>query len=365
VAENPYLVGCPEMERTGCYCSRLPELRGRADQAKTLQHKLSFTLGQPGAHERGCQWKELPIDKGPDGLPEIRYTRVYRVRRRWVTAGCFDAIFADSVFTLNQHGLLDPSVDGTTTAANEGGDNIGFSGHKRVMGDEVVAMCDRNGNAAIADIEQRTSVSRRQLYRLLQRCVSVHEHGTVFGWRALVPHPRVDRYQRTARLALSRAGHCSGATGPAAAPHAVRPRRRQLPHPHDDGRSSTRSCTQRSSPSPRRRRLADGHAPLIIGSHRHDDRPSRPAADIPLPRLTDDAAVQIHDFIAHSRFAPLGLSRQSPRSLCRCQRGKLPVGTEVFLGVRRADVLPDHRRAVLLLVKPLLHRSTEESLGCQ
>lgn len=97
----------------------------------------------------GCQWKELPIDKGPDGLPEIHYTRVYRVCRRWVADGCFDAIFADSVFTLDQHGLLDPSVihgDGTTTAAKKGGDNIGFSGHKRVKGDKVVAVCDRNGN---------------------------------------------------------------------------------------------------------------------------------------------------------------------------------------------------------------------------
>ena len=97
----------------------------------------------------GCQWKELPIDKGPDGLPEIHYTRVYRVCRRWVADGCFDAIFADSVFTLDQHGLLDPSVihgDGTTTAAKKGGDNLGFSGHKHMKGDKVVAFCDRNCN---------------------------------------------------------------------------------------------------------------------------------------------------------------------------------------------------------------------------
>jgi len=36
--------------------------------------------------------------------------------------------------------------DGTTTAAKKGGDNIGFSGHKKVKGDKVVAFCDRNCN---------------------------------------------------------------------------------------------------------------------------------------------------------------------------------------------------------------------------
>jgi transposase len=46
----------------------------------------------------GCQWKELPIER--DG-------------------------------------------DGTMTAAKKGGDNIGFSGHKKVKGDKVVAFCDR------------------------------------------------------------------------------------------------------------------------------------------------------------------------------------------------------------------------------
>lgn len=27
----------------------------------------------------GCQWKELPIEKGPDGRPEIHCTRIYRI----------------------------------------------------------------------------------------------------------------------------------------------------------------------------------------------------------------------------------------------------------------------------------------------
>ena len=97
----------------------------------------------------GCQWKELPIKNGQDGLPEIHYTSIYRAFRRFEAQGCFDAIFAGSVSHLHQKEFLDISVihgDGTSTAAKKGGDNLGFSGHKHCKGDKVVAFCDRNGN---------------------------------------------------------------------------------------------------------------------------------------------------------------------------------------------------------------------------
>jgi transposase len=97
----------------------------------------------------GCQWKELPIARDDEGRPEIHYTRIYGAFRRWEADGCIDAIFVDSVLKLEQDDLLDTTVihgDGTTTAAKKGGDNIGFSGHKKVKGDKVVAFCDRRCN---------------------------------------------------------------------------------------------------------------------------------------------------------------------------------------------------------------------------
>jgi hypothetical protein len=86
----------------------------------------------------GCQWKELPIDKDGEGRPETHYTRIYRIWRRWVDDSCMNAIFAGSVLKLHEDCRLDTAVihgDGTTTAAKKGGDNLGFSGHKKVKGD--------------------------------------------------------------------------------------------------------------------------------------------------------------------------------------------------------------------------------------
>jgi len=97
----------------------------------------------------GCQWKELPIEKDKEGKPEIHYTRIYSAFRRFEAQGCFAAIFAGSVSLLHRTGHLDLSVihgDGTTTAAKKGGDNLGYSGHKHIRGDKVVAFCDRHCN---------------------------------------------------------------------------------------------------------------------------------------------------------------------------------------------------------------------------
>ena len=127
----------------------LPHLsRGRRGPTPTLAlHKIFNYILQ--LLYMGCQWKMLPIEKNAEGRPEIHYTRIYRALRRWQADGCIDAIFAGSVYRLHQDQLLDLTVihgDGTTTAAKKGGDNLGYSGHKHLKGDKVVAFCDRRCN---------------------------------------------------------------------------------------------------------------------------------------------------------------------------------------------------------------------------
>jgi len=93
-------------------------------------------------------WKELPIEQDGEGSPEIHHTSIYRAFRR-EASGCIDAALSARYPQLQRDDLLDPSIihsGGTTTAAKKGGDNIGFSGHKKMKDDKVAAFCDRQCN---------------------------------------------------------------------------------------------------------------------------------------------------------------------------------------------------------------------------
>jgi hypothetical protein len=70
----------------------------------------------------GMQWKELPIDKGADGLAEIHYTGVFKLFARWCEDGSLEHAFIASVRHLDEHKKLDLSVlqgDGSNTVAKE------------------------------------------------------------------------------------------------------------------------------------------------------------------------------------------------------------------------------------------------------
>src|ERR1700726_3343537 len=98
-----------------------------------------------------------------------------------------DAIFTGSVLRLHQDNLLDITVirdDGTTTAAKKGGDNIGFSGHKKVKGDKVVAFCDRNCNVIAPFISAPGNQNESPLLREALPVVTRIADSIVFNFRA-------------------------------------------------------------------------------------------------------------------------------------------------------------------------------------
>ena len=151
----------------------LPHLStGRRGPAPTLGlHKIFNYILQ--LLYMGCQWKALPIERNAEGRPEIHYTRIYRALRRWQADGCIDAIFAGSVHRLHQDQLLDLTVvhgDGTTTAAKKGGDNLGYSGHKHLKGDKVVAFCDRRCNVIAPFVSAPATATNRRC--CVTRCPS-------------------------------------------------------------------------------------------------------------------------------------------------------------------------------------------------
>jgi transposase len=71
----------------------------------------------------GMQWKELPIDKGPEGKAEIHYTGVFKLFARWAEDGSLEHAFIASVKQLEECQRLDRSLlhgDGSNTLAKKG-----------------------------------------------------------------------------------------------------------------------------------------------------------------------------------------------------------------------------------------------------
>lgn len=103
----------------------------------------------------GVQWSCLPIQTAANGKPEIGFTSIYRIFRRWVKDGSLLKVFESSVIFLAENKLLDARTlhgDGTTTVAKKGGDVIGYSGHKHQKGEKVIAITDKNANVVAVSV---------------------------------------------------------------------------------------------------------------------------------------------------------------------------------------------------------------------
>jgi hypothetical protein len=71
----------------------------------------------------GMQWKELPIEKGPEGKAELHYTGIFKLFARWAEEGSLERAFLASVKHLDAAQTLDLSLlpgDGSNTVAKKG-----------------------------------------------------------------------------------------------------------------------------------------------------------------------------------------------------------------------------------------------------
>jgi transposase len=71
----------------------------------------------------GMQWKELPMEKGPEGKAELHYTGVFKLFARWAEEGSLERAFLASVTRLDEARKLDLSLlhgDGSNTVAKKG-----------------------------------------------------------------------------------------------------------------------------------------------------------------------------------------------------------------------------------------------------
>ena len=72
----------------------------------------------------GMQWKELPIDKDPEGKAELHYPGVFQLFARWAEDGSLERAFLASVNHLAAAKKRDLSLlhgDGSNTVAKKGG----------------------------------------------------------------------------------------------------------------------------------------------------------------------------------------------------------------------------------------------------
>ena len=111
----------------------------------------------------GCQWRMMPTD-----LP--RWEAVYRQTRRWIAAGCFEAMANDlrEILRLAEGRGAEPTaavMDARTLQSTpESGARAGYDGHKRRKGSKVHLAVDTLGHLLAllvtgADQQERAQVS--------------------------------------------------------------------------------------------------------------------------------------------------------------------------------------------------------------
>jgi len=126
---------------------------------------------------------------------------------------------------LHQDQLLDLTVihgDGTTTAAKKGGDNLGYSGHKHLKGDKVVAFCDRRCNVIAPFVSAPGNRNESPLLRdalpglsRMARAIGMDLQGTFMmsGRRLRLPGQLQGDFQPEPRFGVLRPRGFSGMLG--------------------------------------------------------------------------------------------------------------------------------------------------------
>jgi transposase len=113
----------------------------------------------------GCSWRLLPHDFPP-------WEAVYQQARRWVAAGCFEAMAHDlrAVLRLAAGRAPSPSaaiLDGRTIQSTpESGGRAGYDGHKRRNGSKVHMAVDTLGHLLALRVTAASAQERDQVAEL-------------------------------------------------------------------------------------------------------------------------------------------------------------------------------------------------------
>jgi transposase len=120
----------------------------------------------------GAPWRWLPTNFPP-------WEAVYQQTRRWIAAGCFEAIVHDLRLLVRAASGRRPQpsvgiVDSRTLRSTvESGSRAGVDGNKRVRGSKVHAVVDTLGTLLALAVTPANEAERRQLSALAQRVQEV------------------------------------------------------------------------------------------------------------------------------------------------------------------------------------------------
>jgi transposase len=120
----------------------------------------------------GAPWRWLPTNFPP-------WEAVYQQTRRWIAAGCFEAIVHDLRLLVRAAAGRRPQpsvaiVDSRTLRSTvESGQRAGVDGHKRIRGSKVHAVVDSMGTLLALAVTPANAAERREISVLAQRVQEV------------------------------------------------------------------------------------------------------------------------------------------------------------------------------------------------
>jgi transposase len=148
----------------------------------------------------GVQWDQLEIEKDENGDKEIHYTRVFRVFQRWSNDGSLKNVFEQSVCFLRDNNKLDLSVvhgDGSLTPAKKGGEMVAYNGHKKIKGEAILPVVDRNVNVLSPYITAPANRNESPLFKqvidnfkIICEKTGLVIKGSIFSWDASINCPK-------------------------------------------------------------------------------------------------------------------------------------------------------------------------------
>jgi hypothetical protein len=148
----------------------------------------------------GIQWDQLEIEKDESGEKEIHYTRIFRVFKRWSNDGSLMKVFENTVLFLFKNDKLDLSIvhgDGSVTPAKKGGEMIAYNGHKKIKGDTILPVVDRNVNVlspyTTAPANRNESPLFKHVidnFKAICKKTGLAIKGAIFSWDASIDCPK-------------------------------------------------------------------------------------------------------------------------------------------------------------------------------